>query len=153
MARSSVRGIGPLRRLMKRLPDEMRNEMIVELHVLGRELVQRMIGAAPSRTGALRRGLSYKVFPKTLRLQAGLLGTKKGRSRLFYAYILDQGRRAQEVNVTRATTKVYAKPMKVRAIAPMRFVTARKREAEERARPALDQIYRRALSKAAGGSD
>jgi hypothetical protein len=53
-----------------------------------------MIGRAARRTGALVAGLAFKVFPKTLRLQVGLL-TKAVNRRLFYGRILDLGRKGQ----------------------------------------------------------
>lgn len=64
-------------------------------------IVSRRVGATTHRmTGALLAGVKWKVYPRSLRLQVGFLGTKAGRAKLFYARILDLGRKAQTVNVT-----------------------------------------------------
>jgi hypothetical protein len=99
--RSRVRGVTAIRAMLRRLPDGITEGLVTELHRGGREMAARMQGRAPSRTGATRRGISYKVFPKTLRMQVGLLGTKRGRSKIFYARIQDLGRRAQVATARR----------------------------------------------------
>lgn len=97
-----VRGVTSVRKLLAQAPEGVREELIVELNRGGREIVGRQIAKAPSKTGRLRRGISFKVWPRTLRMQAGIIGPKRERKRLFYAWILERGRAAKEVIATRA---------------------------------------------------
>jgi hypothetical protein len=145
---SRIKGVGKLRRLMKRLPEDMRDEMIVELNLVGRDALGQMQGRAPRRRGALVAGLSFKVFPKTLRLQVGLL-TKPINRKLFYGRILDLGRTGQTVTAKRGVSS-YA--MNVSAIPAKHFVTGRRSEVRARLRQDLPPIYDRALKKAASGA-
>lgn len=119
MARRRVQGAVRIRKLLKQLPDDARQEMIVELNVSGREMLGRMQGRAPVLTGATRRALTFKVLPKSLKLQVGLPGrrTKLAKHQpglhgsrrsynktdpgLFYVRIQDLGRKAQVVTVRR----------------------------------------------------
>lgn len=101
MARRPIRGIARVRRLMRRLPDLVGQEIVVELFVTGRRMVAAVLARTPRKSGALAAGISQKVLPKSLRLQIGLLGTPRGRARLFYGRIQDLGRTEQVVRVTR----------------------------------------------------
>lgn len=174
MAKRAVRGASKVRRLLKRLPQEMQGEMIVEFYVAGRESARRMQAGAPQLRGRIRAGIGFKVFSKTLRLQVGIVGGKKSRSRLFYAHILDQGRRAQTVQVVRGglSSQVRAAggrsnkykalalrmgvkgsyTLNVPAIAPMRFISGEKLPLQLRIRKNLGEVYERALKKAAVGA-
>lgn len=100
--RRRVRGVTSVRKLLKDAPEGVREELIVELNRGGREIVGRQIARAPSKSGRLRRGISFKVWPRTLRMQAGIIGPKRERKRLFYAWILERGRGAKVVIATRA---------------------------------------------------
>lgn len=155
--RSKIKGVARLRRLLKRLPDATRQEMIVELNVAGREAVAIAQGRAPRRRGALAAGIGFKVFPKTLRLQVGLL-TKAVNRRLFYGRILDLGRKSQTVQARRrsagsGTVSTYA--MNIKGISGKYFVTGRKSDLRVRFGYSLGQVYDRALRKAStgGGED
>lgn len=150
---SGIRGVASVRRLMRRMPDAVQTEIVGELHVAGRSLVPAMRARAPSRRGKLRAGISYKVFPKTLRLQVGMLGTRAGRSKLFYARILDLGRKARSVRASRRTAGggVSTYTMNVRAIRAMHFVTGFYRDLRARLRVNLKRIWDRALARVAGG--
>lgn len=99
--RRRVQGAVRISRLLRQMPDAVANTLVRELDTSGRFMAGRMKANAPSKTGATRSGISWKVFPKTLKLQVGLLGTKRGRSKLFYARIQDLGRQAQTVTVRR----------------------------------------------------
>lgn len=169
MARRPIRGIGRFRRLLKRLPDAVRGEIVVEMNVTGREIAQAVEAKAPSLTGALRRGLSYKVLPQSLRLQVGLLGTPRGRAKLFYGRIQDLGRKAQVVLVQRhrrvggtlrtsrgrkrAEDIATTYRMRVRGMAPKRFVTGSYPDLRRVLRANLNGIFGRALSKLSGVGD
>jgi hypothetical protein len=178
--RGSVRGIGRVRRLFRRLPAAVANMIVVELHVTGREILAAAKARTPRATGALVAGESQRVLPKSLRLQIGLLGTPKGRSKLFYGRIQDLGRKAQVVLVERrrrvkrtlasgtALSLLRVGPngrkrsedivatyrMRVPAMPGKRFITGRFPELRRRLNRNLRGIFARALAAtAAGGSD
>lgn len=145
-----VQGAASVRRVMKNLPDAMRDEMVDVLEEGSIELQRLVVAATPRRTGSLRAGIKRRVLKQSLRMQVGLLGTKKGRARLFYGRILDLGRKAQTVNVTRRKN---AAPylMRVRGIQAKRFVTGRYPDVRAVIGRKLRGIWERALPKAAGG--
>jgi hypothetical protein len=163
---------------MKQLPDALTGQMRSVLESGGRALQSAMRSRAPKRTGAVAAGITYKVFPKTLRLRVGLLGTKTGRAKLFYGRIQDLGRKSQVVMVQRrrrvdapigggATAKVLRTargrkvaadivstyPMRVRAMAPKRFITGSYPVLQSTIGNALRGIWKRSLADISGGSD
>ncbi|WP_010218933.1 HK97 gp10 family phage protein [Sphingomonas sp. PAMC 26621] len=168
MARSKLRGIGRFKRLLRRMPEAARGEIVVELSVTGRQIKQAIQAKAPRKSGALREGIESKVLPKSLRLQVGLLGGRRGNRDLFYGRIQDLGRKAQVVRVlrrhsdfahtfnrngTRKKTVESAYLMRVRAMAPKRFITGRFPELRQALNANLRGILTRSLSRIAGGSD
>lgn len=98
--RSRVVGAASYRRLLKRLPEAATNQLRELLVAAGPKLIALMRSRLPTRTGKLNAALDAKVTPSTLTLKLGLL-TKALGSRFFYGHILDVGRRAQTVTVTR----------------------------------------------------
>ncbi|MFZ2996282.1 hypothetical protein [Sphingobium sp.] len=178
MAKQRLRGIGRVRRLIRRLPVEMRGELIVELRVTGRRIWQAIKARTPRNTGALEGGISYRVLPTSLRLQIGLLGTPRGRARLFYGRIQDLGRREQVVLVQRrrrvavstgsGTTAAILRTsrgrkvpgdivstyrMKVRGMEGKRFVTGRYPDLRRELRDNLTGILARVLLKIGGAGE
>lgn len=99
MARKPLAGRGRFRKLLRRLPAEFRNELLVELYVTGRQIRQAVQAKTPRKSGRLARGISERVLRTSLRLQVGLIGTPAARAKLFYGRIQDLGRVAQVVNV------------------------------------------------------
>jgi hypothetical protein len=97
---SRLQGIISVRKLLKRLPDAVRQELIVQHHLTGREVLALQNAKVPRKTGALQRGLSMKVLPATGTLRVGLIGKPTNR-RLFYGRIVQFGRKAQVVIATR----------------------------------------------------
>ena len=126
-AASTIRGSKSFRRLMKQMPDAMREELGGILERTGPPAVRliqgRIQAATRKRSGRLLAGVKSKLLKRSLRLQVGFLGTPRARSKLFYARILDLGRKAQTVRVTRGRSGRPPYPMRVRAITPKRFVT------------------------------
>ena len=178
--RKSLRGMCRVRRLFRRLPAAVAGEIVVELHVTGREILAAAKARTPRATGALLDGESQRVRPKLLRLQVGLLGTPKGRSKLFYGRIQDLGRKAQVVLVERrrrvkrtlsnglelsllrvgangrkrSEDIVSTYRMKVRAMPGKRFITGRFPDLRGKLNRNLRGIFSRALAAtAAGGGD
>jgi hypothetical protein len=156
MARSKLKGSKSFRRILRGLPEATRAEMADVLTKTGpaaAAIVEGRVDATTKRgTGRLRAGVKWKVYPRTLRLQVGYLGTKAGRAKLFYARILDLGRKAQTVNVTRrANAAPYQ--MKVRAIAPKRFVTGGMGALRQVVSVRLRGVFDRALRRIGGGDE
>lgn len=167
-ASSAIRGSKSFRRLLRGLPDAMKAEMAdvltksrpaAEALVLG-----RLDATTNRRSGKLRAGVKSKVFPKTLRLQVGFLGTKTGRAKLFYARILDLGRKAQTVTVHRRKEagsllvhghRISGKPyqLRVRAIAPKRFVTGGIGPLGRVIGTKLNGVWDRAVRRVAAGDE
>lgn len=177
--RRPIKGIARFRRLLRRMPDTTRGEILVELHTTGRRILQAILARTPRLSGKLRGGLSSKVLPTSLRLQIGLLGTPAGRARLFYGRIQDLGRKAQVVTVQRRrrvsasigggmtadilrtgrngrklTEDIVATyTMKVPAMAGKRFVTGRYPDLRSELRTNLKGIFARSLRKVGGGDE
>lgn len=156
MGRSRIRGSKGFRRLLRGAPTAMRAEMADVLEKTRAPAVAvvrgRVAASTRTRSGALLAGVKARVYPRTLRLTVGYLGTKAGRAKLFYARILDLGRKAQTVSVTRRTN---AKPyqMRVRAIAPKRFVTGGLGDLQRVVGIRLRGVWDRGLRRIATGGE
>lgn len=148
------KGLRKVRQTLKRLPDEVRGEMIVEFNQVGPEFVARIQGRTPLKTGALRSGIKFRVLPRVPKLQVGILGTPSARSKLFYGRILEFGRKAQTKEAKRrgpgGARSTYT--INVGSIAPKRFVTGAMPDLRKRVGDSLRRTYERALRKAAGAS-
>ncbi len=154
--RGALKGARKVKRLLKRLPDEVSREMVAVLNEHGPAIAAYARAAAPERTGALAKAIGWKVLPKGLSLRVGLL-TKAISSRLFYARFLEFGRRGQTVTVKRRTktgrTAVYRLRVKPISRARYDFVAGRAMSfATAKLRPELSKIWERALRRAAGAS-
>ena len=161
-----LRGIGRVRRIMRGLPGTFAGEFIVSLNLAGRKLQTAMRARAPERTGATKQGITYRVFPQSLRMRVGLLGTKAGRSKLFYAQIQDLGRkeglarRAYPAKMPKAGRRKFAGKyvenagrayvVRVRAMAPKRFVTGRFPDLRRSISEEMKDIFSRALRRISG---
>lgn len=175
---SHMRGGKRFRRLLKGMPDAMRGQLVSVLNSGGRALASSMRAKAPKRTGAVAAGIQFRVLPKSLRLRVGLIGTPRGRAKLFYGRIQDLGRKGGEVIVQRRRRVtanigggevanilrtqrgrkvkediVTTYRMRVRPMAPKRFITGRFPELRSAIGNALRGIWGRALGSIAKGSD
>lgn len=173
---SGLRKSKRFRRLLRGLPEAMRSQLVGVLERGGPILQGAMRVRAPKRTGFGVQGIKYRVYPKSLRLRVGLIDTPAGRAKRFYMRIQDLGRRAQTVTVRRrrrvasefdprgilrtgrgnrkrAEDIVATYQMRVRAMAPKRFVTGKYPELRRAIGGALRGIWTRALNTLAGGSD
>lgn len=165
MARRRWKGSKSFKRILKGLPDEMREEMAQTLDKGGTELQRLIISRTPrGKTGNLARGVKKRLLRKTLRLRVGLLGTPNGRAKLFYGRILEFGRRSQLVTVTRRLVagstlvrgrKVAGKPyvMRVRGFSPRRFVTGNASQVRSVMTRNLKGVWDRAIKRLAGSND
>jgi hypothetical protein len=144
------------RRLLKRMPDAVRDEVMATLEREGRAIEAYGKANAPSKTGRLRSALRFRVFPKTLRARFGIFGRKLNRD-LFFGRILEVGRKAQTTRPIQRRlpsgkmTKRYS--IRVREIPKSRydFVWGRAADfARTRIREALTGVWQRALRRAAG---
>ena len=159
-----VGGLDGTLQFVDQLAPAARDQLVVELAILSRELSAAQYAEAPRATGALAAALSYQVTPENLRARIGLLlggrdaGKFNGRSFKaraggpFYGRFVEFGRKAQTVVVTRHLARrvvgngrgkgrrvLYAgKPytMRVSALPPRPFV----------AQPLLEQVVDRSLA-------
>jgi hypothetical protein len=118
--RGRIKGDRAFRQLLRRMPDAIRDEMVTMLEGVGDDIVAAQRAASPS--ARVRAALSRRVSRATLRLRVGLIGKPVNR-RLFFARILEKGRKAQVVTARRGGGRPY--PMRVRAFAGRPFVFGR----------------------------
>lgn len=153
---SGVRGGPKLKRLIRRMPEAVQGEIVGSLDRWGGELATSMRARTPrGKTGRLLAGIRHKVFPKSLRMQVGLLVSKKERQRLFYGRILDLGRKAQQVRVRRRTKsgRVSSFTMNIPAIRALHFVTGPMSDLRAGLNRHIKGIWDRALRRVAGGGE
>ena len=130
-SRSTIKGAVSFRRMLRALPDSANTRLVVFLSDSGPVIAVTMQdqlpvlkSPVPNRTpGAARASITWKVTPKTLNLKVGQL-TK--RSIVFYAHILDVGRKGGNVKVTRGR-RSYPNGINVRAMSPLNIVRATRR--------------------------
>lgn len=146
---SRVRGAQAFRKRLKQLPDAVSTEILDVLGDGGQKMRAAMQARARRRTGKLAAGVKYKVFPKSLRLQVGLLGTKRARAKLFYGFILDRGRKAQTVTIKRG--KRSGKRLEIIARKGDAFITGRYPELRELINRRANYVFDRALKRIGDG--
>lgn len=155
--RGALKGARRVKRLLKRLPDDVRIEMAAVLTEHAPAITAYAKAAAPQRSGELAKAIKWKVSAKTLSLRVGLLTRAESR-RLFYARILEFGRKAQTVVAKRRTKsgRTAAYRLRVKPINRARydFLAGRAMTfATGTLRPALGTVWERALRRAGGGGD
>lgn len=151
---SKIKGVRSARRLMKRIPAGMREELAQEMRAAGVELAGAMQARAPRRTGKLAAAITWRFYQATLRLRVGYIGKPVNR-RLFYAHILNYGRKAKTVQAKRRTKsgKISTYAMRVTALAPRRFVTGPLTDLRAAFNRRLKGIWARVLQRVADGGD
>lgn len=157
---SKVQGQAKMRRLLRQLPDEARADILGVMERGGRRAQAAMKARARHRTGKLQAGVRYRMLNKSLRMQVGLLGTKRGRAKLFYGFVLDKGRKAQTVTVRRIAKglgrgkpagTVSSYQMRVRALRGDEFVSGRYPEVKSSIGADARQTFTRVLKKVGAG--
>lgn len=144
MPKRYVRGDRSFKQLIDRLPDAVRQEIIVQLNLTGRELLAQDISNAPVATGSLKAALTMKVLPASLKLKVGLVGKAINRQ-IFYALMVEYGRKGGGRGVKRGSAK-YASG--IGATIARHFVYNRGREAIYEP---FKQIWTKALARASSG--
>lgn len=150
---SGFKGGKRFKRIMQQLPDEARRDLVEAFGRAGRRAQAAMRARAKRKTGNLQQGIKYLVRPKTLRLQVGLLGTKRGRSKLFYGFVLDKGRAAQTVKITRGPRA--GATMRIRKLQGDRFVSGEYPDLRDSINREVKPLFNRILSRLSqgGGND
>lgn len=149
-----LRGAGHVRRLLKRMPDSVAAEIVAVMEQVRPKAVTMARWEAPTRSGGLKRAISGRVYPRSLRFRVGLL-TKRVQRKFFYGHILEVGRKAKTVQVRRSKPSggVTQYALRVKPIPSQRYdMTGGKnrRRIRELFRQPLRQIWDKALRNAAG---
>lgn len=98
MSRERVQGLADAAAMFEMIPHQAEQELVVELGLIGRDLLAEQRSLAPVRTGELSAALALAVLVDQLRLRVGLINRKVSP---FYGRIVEFGRRAQTVLVQR----------------------------------------------------
>lgn len=149
--RSRLRGAGSFRRLLKQLPGAVHDELAELLDDAGSDYLAAMKADVPVRTGAVKGALRKQLLRKSLRLRVGLPPQvlRGGRIDLFYARIVEFGRKAQTVNVTRGDRAPFR--MRVRAMAPQPFVFKRRAALRQSLNTKIRTFWDRTLADTSEG--
>lgn len=89
------------------IPKAAREQLGVELAIIGRDFRDQQKAAAPEGTGLLRGALAVLLMLEQLRIRVGLIGQRNRRTRkrsygdAFYGRFVEFGRKAQTVIVQR----------------------------------------------------
>ena len=152
-----VRDRQRIRRVLAGMPEATHKEVLAAYQRHAPAILAVSRAEAPSRRGKLRAALAFRIYPKALRLRIGLL-TKRVQRSVWYARILEYGRKARAVRVERRRPvsggmAVYI--MRVKAIPAGRydFVRGRTQEFMERTLGRdVRNVLGRALRKLSAGA-
>jgi hypothetical protein len=157
----SLRGARKVRRLLKRLPEDVRVEMVAVLREKAPAITAYSRAATPRKSGALAAAIGWKVLPKTLSLRVGLL-TKSANQRLPYGKVLERGRgwkfdrsrRFQRRLSGGGLSSVIYMYIKRIGSTEYDFTAGRAVQAASIIlKPSLDALWERALRRASDGGD
>jgi hypothetical protein len=101
MAGDRVQGLADAYALFDAIPQQAQEELDKVLTDIGEMAYSEERADVPERTGALAAGLRIQELLNRLRVRIGLIGLAGGRAKLFYGRIINFGRRAQVVIVSR----------------------------------------------------
>ena len=152
---ASWKGRARVVRLLKRTPETVRADILGVLNTAAPMALAAARASTPRKRGALANALKVKVFPKTLKMNLGLLNKADNRA-FYYGRILDRGRKAQTVKVKRRTQSGsyinYA--LRVKALPAARFDIVYGRVsayARNLVGASAREVFTRALGKIGGG--
>jgi len=151
---SVVEGSQRIRRLLGRLPEQVKQQLRGTMETIATQELAQMKARAPrGRTGKVVGALSKAVLGRTLNnnmiiMQVGMIDKALYR-KAWYARVIEFGRKAK-VMQTRKVRKKRSYTLRVAAMAPRPFVHV---YANPRAMVGgrLDGVWRRALERAATG--
>ena len=152
MARETVQGLAEANAVLQAIPIAAREQVAVETAIIGREVLAAMKRDVPRDTGALAGALMVQTIFDQLRTRVGLLGISKFRPKLFYGIIVEYGRKAQVVRLTRGKRAKQlraigeSRTMKVSALPARPFVHADRPEI--RAEQRLANFWSEVMAKA-----
>ena len=98
---SAAQGLAEAYAILGSIPDAAREELGVELAIIGREGLAIQQAATPVDTGALRGALAIKLLIAKLTVRIGLFGYGSSKRGLYYARFVNFGRSARTVLVQR----------------------------------------------------
>jgi len=172
MAKGGLKGAAKVRSMLRRVPQAVRDEMLVMMDQAGDDILAAQQADAPYRYGGLRGALSKRLLRGSLRLRVGLVGKAVNRLR-FYGRILEAGRKAKTVQVVKGglTSEVRAAggrsnrykalakrmgaqsyTMQVKALPARRFISSqRTREMRNTLGGRLNGFWSRVLQDVSGG--
>ncbi len=153
---SRVLGGGRIRRLFKTLPETVGNEIGSVLQSAAPKLLAGMQAAARTVvrvvSGALLGGLSYKFYPKTLRLRVGFFR----RNAPFYAAIIENGRKrpktSRPVHLRRRDGTITTFTRKLNPVPAKHIVYSRQTNVRREINDRLKGIWSRAIRAASAGA-
>jgi hypothetical protein len=154
--RSSVKGGASFRRMLKGIGALADPRLVTFLRSAGPVLAGGMQNRIPvlsvprpNRTpGAARNSISWRVTPSTLNLKVGELSK---RDIVFYAHILDVGRKGGNVRVTRGQ-KSYPNGINVRAMKPRYIIRSVRTQFRLETLPGYRTIMDDILTQASRGA-
>ena len=138
-----------IRRILSNIGPESEKEVLNAYHQHGPAILAYARSETPSRSGKLRAALNFKIYPKALRFRIGLL-TKAVQRRVWYARILEYGRKSKVVTVKRrkpVSGGVAVYLMRIRAIPAGRYDFVRGRTEQF-----LDRTLGESLRKTLGNA-
>ena len=151
--RSHVIGARAFRKLLSRVPAAARDDIVEMFEEAGDQIAANAKSDSPSRRVA--GAITKRVSRASLRLRVGLIGAPLNR-RLFFARILEKGRKAQNVRARRRSKsgKVTTYRMNVRVMPARPFVyTARNEAIRDSMGGRIGKFWERVISRAAAGID
>lgn len=117
MYHERVKGLASAYAAFAAIPDAARDQLGVELAIIGRDILAMQQQAVAKDTGALEQGLSIALLIEKLRVRIGLLANSSGGSKsngrrskmnyggYYYGRFVEFGRKAQTVLVTRTARR------------------------------------------------
>lgn len=106
MARRRLRGDRSFKKLIRKMPAAIRDEMVTMMEEAGREILAMQQADAVVST-RVRKALAMRVLRGQMQLKVGLLGRPINK-RLWWARIIEKGRKAQTVIAVRGAAHLKA---------------------------------------------
>ncbi|CAN5368661.1 hypothetical protein BH10PSE14_BH10PSE14_04380 [soil metagenome] len=165
MAREAVQGLADAFAMFDAIPTQAQQELVVDLGIIGRDVLAVQRRLVPVLTGELGSALALQVLVDQLRLRIGLISKRLSP---YYGRFVEFGRRAQTVLVQRrrrvkgllrssrgrkrAEDIAATYTMHVKARAPHPFVNPLSPDLETTAEQRLASFWSNVLNKAGAAS-